>query len=75
MIANHKLNVKPQDIFDEIAAALARGDRTELRGFGTLVTKKNAMRDRVATHAPVTASKLWRSTSHASGAERRCASD
>jgi integration host factor subunit beta len=31
-------------IFDEIASALSRGDRVELRGFGTLVTKKREAR-------------------------------
>jgi integration host factor subunit beta len=31
-------------IFDEIAAALARGDRIELRGFGALFTKKRDAR-------------------------------
>ena len=31
-------------IFDEIAAALARGDRVELRGFGTFAVKRQAPR-------------------------------
>ncbi len=31
-------------IFDEIATALSRGDRVELCGFGTLVTKKRQAR-------------------------------
>lgn len=32
-------------IFDEISAALERGDRVELRGFGTLCVKKRAPRE------------------------------
>lgn len=31
-------------LFDEITAALARGDRVELRGFGTFSVKKRAPR-------------------------------
>jgi integration host factor subunit beta len=31
-------------IFDEIAAALARGDRVELRGFGAFTVKRRAAR-------------------------------
>ncbi|MEE8549275.1 MAG: integration host factor subunit beta [Alphaproteobacteria bacterium] len=31
-------------IFDEIAAALSRGDRVELRGFGALSVKKRGAR-------------------------------
>ena len=31
-------------IFDEIAAALARGDRVELRGFGAFAVKRRAAR-------------------------------
>lgn len=31
-------------IFDEIAAALARGDRVELRGFGAFTTKRREAR-------------------------------
>jgi integration host factor subunit beta len=31
-------------IFDEVTAALARGDRVELRGFGTFVVKTRSAR-------------------------------
>ena len=38
-------------IFDEIAAALTRGDRVELRGFGAFTVKKRAAR---IGHNPLT---------------------
>jgi integration host factor subunit beta len=50
-LANHKRPLYQKDaerivtaIFDEIAAALSRGDRVELRGFGAFAVKRRAAR-------------------------------
>ncbi|MEI2677373.1 MAG: HU family DNA-binding protein [Burkholderiaceae bacterium] len=42
-------------IFDEIAEALARGDRVELRGFGAFTVKHRPPTPRAATRAPAQA--------------------
>ena len=44
-------------IFDEIATALARGDRVELRGFGAFSVKHRDARARAATRAPARSSR------------------
>jgi integration host factor subunit beta len=50
-LANHNPNLYLRDIekivetfFDEISAALARGDRVELRGFGAFSVKERTAR-------------------------------
>ena len=44
-------------VFDEISAALARGDRVELRGFGACSVKRRAARGMVAV--PVAVAVVW----------------
>jgi len=59
-------------IFDEIAAALARGDRVELRGFGAFSVKRRDARIG-RTRGPATACASPRNTSRSSRRASSCA--
>ena len=60
-------------IFDEISAALARGDRVELRGFGAFSVKRRDARVGRNPRAPATAFQSPRNTSHSSKPASNCA--
>ena len=61
-------------ILDEITAALARGDRVELRGFGAFSVKNRPARDRAAIRAPARMSRSTRRACRSSRPARKCAS-
>lgn len=43
-LTNHEIDVVVSTVFDEITAALARGERAELRGFGSFATRHRGAR-------------------------------
>ena len=60
-------------ILNEIVAAMARGDRVELRGFGAF-SVKNRPPAPAATRAPAPMSRWRRSRCRSSRPARKCAS-